>query len=83
MSSSKKVPHILCIGIPVRDGTFRVEHVPERGFKENASHFEEICGGNALNATIGIARLGARASLCGPIGDATEMASRCIFDNLG
>ena len=34
MSSPKKVPHILCIGIPVRDGTFRVEHVPERGFKE-------------------------------------------------
>ena len=82
MSSPKKVPHILCIGIPVRDGTFRVEHVPERGFKENASHFEEICGGNALNATIGIARLGARASLCGPIGDASEMASRFIFDKL-
>jgi sulfofructose kinase len=66
----------------VRDGTFRVERVPERGFKENASHFDEICGGNALNATIGIARLGARASLCGPMGDAGEMASRFIFDKL-
>jgi len=82
MSPPKKIPHILCIGIPVRDGTFRVEHVPERGFKENASHFEEICGGNALNATIGIARLGARASLCGPMGDAGEMASRFIFEKL-
>jgi sulfofructose kinase len=80
--SPKKNPHILCIGIPVRDGTFRVERVPERGFKENASHFDEICGGNALNATIGIARLGARASLCGPMGDAGEMASRFIFDKL-
>jgi sulfofructose kinase len=80
--SPKKNPHILCIGIPVRDGTFRVERVPERGFKENASHFDEICGGNALNAAIGIARLGARASLCGPMGDAGEMASRFIFDKL-
>jgi sulfofructose kinase len=82
MSPPKKVPHILCIGIPVRDGTFRVDRVPERGFKENASHFEEICGGNALNAAIGIARLGARASLCGPMGDAGEMASRFIFTKL-
>jgi sulfofructose kinase len=78
----KKVPHILCIGIPVRDGTFRVERVPERGFKENASSFVEICGGNALNAAIGIARIGGRASLCGPMGDAKEAASRFIFDKL-
>jgi sulfofructose kinase len=78
----KKVPHILCIGIPVRDGTFRVERVPERGFKENASSFVEICGGNALNAAIGIARIGGHASLCGPMGDAKEAASRFIFDKL-
>jgi len=78
----KRVPHVLCIGIPVRDGTFRVERVPERGFKENAGSFVEICGGNALNAAIGISRLGARASLCGPMGDAGEAASRFIFDKL-
>jgi sulfofructose kinase len=76
-------PRILCIGIPVRDLTFRVSGVPARGSKENASHFDEICGGNSLNAAIGIVRLGGRASMCGPMGDAKETASRYIFDQLG
>ena len=48
----RAAPRILCIGIPVRDLTFRVSGVPGRGSKENASHVEEICGGNALNAAI-------------------------------
>jgi sulfofructose kinase len=80
--TSKASPRILCIGIPVRDLTFRVQGVPGRGSKENASHFEEICGGNALNAAIGIARLGGRVTLCGPMGDAGETTSRYIFDKL-
>jgi sugar/nucleoside kinase (ribokinase family) len=75
-------PRILCIGIPVRDLTFRVSGVPGRGSKENATHFDEICGGNALNAAIGIVRLGGRASICGPMGDANEASSRFIFDAL-
>ncbi len=56
--------------------------MPARGSKENASHFDEICGGNALNAAIGIVRLGGRASICGPMGDARETSSRYIFDKL-
>jgi sulfofructose kinase len=75
-------PRILCIGMPVRDLTFRVRSVPARGSKENATHFEEICGGNALNAAIGIVRLGGRASVCGPMGDIHETPSRYIFDKL-
>ena len=75
-------PRILCIGMPVRDLTFRIEELPARGFKVNASHFEEISGGNALNAAIGIVRLGGRASICGPMGDARETSSRYIFDKL-
>src|SRR6266581_201533 len=75
-------PRILCIGIPVRDLTFRVSGVPGRGSKENATHLDEICGGNALNAAIGIVRLGGRASLCGPMGDVRELSSRFIFDKL-
>src|ERR1700737_3801098 len=75
-------PRILCIGIPVRDLTFRVSGVPGRGSKENATHFDEICGGNALNAAIAIARLGGRASLCGPMGDARETSTRFIFEKL-
>ena len=75
-------PRILCIGIPVRDLTFRVHGVPARGSKVNATHLEEICGGNALNAAIAIARLGGRAAICGPMGDAQESASRFIFDQM-
>ena len=75
-------PRILCIGMPVRDLTFRVSGVPGRGSKVNATHFDEICGGNALNAAIGIVRLGGRASICGPMGDARETSSRFIFDKL-
>jgi sulfofructose kinase len=75
-------PRILCIGMPVRDLTFRVGGVPGRGSKENATYFDEICGGNALNAAIGIARLGGRASVCGPMGDIRETSSRFIFDKL-
>jgi sulfofructose kinase len=81
-AASKTPPHIVCIGMPVRDLTFRIEELPERGFKVNASHFEEICGGNALNAAIGIARLGGRASICGPMGDAAETSPRYIFEKL-
>src|SRR3979411_1459883 len=75
-------PRILCIGMPVRDLTFRVPGLPARGSKENATHFDEICGGNALNGAIGIVRLGGRASICGPMGDARETSSRYIFEKL-
>jgi sulfofructose kinase len=75
-------PRILCIGMPVRDLTFRVSGVPARGSKENATHFEEICGGNALNAAIGIVRLGGRASICGPMGDVRDTSDRYILDKL-
>src|SRR5438477_9284402 len=81
-SPRKPAPRILCIGMPVRDLTFRVSGVPARGSKENATHFEEICGGNALNAAIGIVRLGGRASVCGPMGDARDTSDRYIFDKL-
>src|SRR5712672_2340453 len=81
-AAPKIPPRILCIGMPVRDLTFRIQELPERGFKVNASHFDEICGGNALNAAIGIVRLGGRASICGPMGDARETSSRFIFEKL-
>jgi sulfofructose kinase len=82
VAGPKIPPRILCIGMPVRDLTFRVSGVPARGSKENATHFDEICGGNALNAAIGIVRLGGRASICGPMGDARETSSRFIFEKL-
>lgn len=81
-NAGKLPPRILCIGMPVRDLTFRVHGLPARGSKENATHFDEICGGNALNGAIGIVRLGGRASICGPMGDAGETTSRFIFDKM-
>jgi sulfofructose kinase len=81
-STPTVTPGILCIGMPVRDLTFRIEELPGRGMKVNASHFEEICGGNALNAAIGIARLGGRAWMSGPMGDARESSSRYMFDKM-
>src|SRR3954469_25150250 len=80
--AAKRASRILCVGIPVRDLTFRVDELPHRGFKVNASHFEEIAGGNALNAAIGIVRLGGCASICGPTGDVRETSRRYIFDRL-
>jgi sugar/nucleoside kinase (ribokinase family) len=77
-----KTPRILCIGLPVRDLTFRVQDLPARGFKVPAQHFEEIAGGNALNAAIAISRLGGSAAICGPMGDAEEMSSRYIFGKM-
>src|SRR5260370_17869329 len=81
-AAPKIPPRILCIGMPVRDLTFRIDGLPERGFKVNASHFDEICGGNALNGAIGIVPLGRRASICGPMCDAKETSSKDIFQNL-
>jgi sulfofructose kinase len=81
-AAPKIPPRILCIGIPVRDLIFRIQEVPARGSKVNASHFDEISGGNALNAAIGIVRLGGRASICGPMGDARDTSCRTIFDQL-
>ncbi|MHC4052102.1 sugar kinase [Bradyrhizobium sp. 25ACV] len=82
MTASGIAPRILCIGIPVRDLTFRVEAVPTRGSKANASHLAEICGGNALNAAIAIARLGGRVFFAGPMGDARETSSGFILDQM-
>ena len=74
---------ILCIGMPVRDLMFRIGGALAQGSKNPASHFDEICGGNGLNAAIAIARLGGRAALTGPVGDRSEGANRIIFDLLG
>ena len=77
-----KAPKILCIGIPVRDLTYRINELPGRGEKIRAEAFDEIVGGNALNAAIGIVRLGGRALLAGPMGDPGETTSEYIFESL-
>src|SRR5260221_6011974 len=78
-SSAKR---ILCIGMPVRDLVFRVRDLPPRGGKMLADNFDEIAGGNALNAAIGIVRLGGRVLFSGPMGDAEDTADSYIFKQL-
>ena len=70
MSSADAAPrkHVLCTGIAVLDQVFRVEAFPRPEVKTQASEFRSINGGNAANAAVAIARLGARASFAGPLG---------------
>ena len=60
--------HILCTGIAVLDLLFRVKSFPRPEAKTQASEFHTVNGGNAANAAVAIAHLGARASFAGPLG---------------
>ena len=73
---------ILCIGMTVRDLIFRIRDLPPRGAKYPAESFDEIAGGNALNAAIGIVRLGGGVLYTGPMGDAAHKADAYVFDKL-
>src|SRR5262245_47966366 len=78
----KKAPGVLCIGMPVRDLIYHIKDLPGRGEKVRADQFDEIVGGNALNAAIGIVRLGGRALFTGPMGDPSETSADYLFDAL-
>jgi sulfofructose kinase len=60
--------HILCAGMAVLDEVFRVREFPLPDTKAEATEFFAVGGGNAANAAVAIARLGARAAFAGPIG---------------
>lgn len=60
--------HVLCAGIAVLDLVFRVAAHARPDRKTQASEFHTINGGNAANAAVAIAHLGARASFLGPLG---------------
>ena len=68
MSSPDPRKHVLCTGIAVLDLVFRVEAFPRPDVKTQASEFRTINGGNAANAAVAIAHLGARTSFSGPFG---------------
>ena len=79
---NKNAPRVLCIGMPVRDLIYHIKDLPGRGEKVRAGEFNEIIGGNALNAAIGIVRLGGRALFSGPMGDPSETSADYLFDAL-
>jgi len=68
MVSSPDAKRVLCTGIAVVDQVFRVEAFPRAEVKTQASEFRTVNGGNAANAAVAIAHLGARASFAGPLG---------------
>lgn len=67
-SSPEARKHVLCTGIAVVDQIFRVASFPRPEVKTQASEFRTVNGGNAANAAVAIAHLGARASFVGPLG---------------
>jgi sulfofructose kinase len=60
--------HILCAGMAVLDEVFHVREFPAPDTKAEATEFFAVGGGNAANAAVAIARLGARVAFAGPIG---------------
>ena len=76
-------PRILCIGMPVRDLTFNTPGVPGARFQgERDSISTKSAAATRSMRAIGIVRLGGRASICGPMGDAKETSSRFIFEQM-
>lgn len=73
---------VLCVGMPVRDLTFRVDAVPVRGSKIRTDDYVELSGGNAPNAAVGIARLGGEVRLSGPMGDPEEGGAEFIYKTM-
>ncbi|MGO4711895.1 sugar kinase [Bradyrhizobium sp. 2TAF24] len=71
ITADRPSPLILCVGMPVRDLVLRIDTLPSPGRKIRASEFDQICGGNAPNAAVAIARLGGRVRLTGPVGEST------------
>src|SRR5438128_3596816 len=79
---SSGAKRILCVGMVVRDLIFHIRDLPPRGDKELAERFDELAGGNALNAAVGIARLGGEVLFSGPMGDAADKQDKYVFDQL-
>lgn len=64
-----KATRILCAGVSTLDQIFKVQNFPVPGEKTRSLDYTEVSGGNAGNAAIAAARLGARVLLSSPIGD--------------
>jgi len=69
MPSSASKPHILIAGVAVLDFVFQMEAFPDRPDKYRADDATIVGGGNAANAAVAIARLGAHAQLAARLGE--------------
>jgi sulfofructose kinase len=75
---TKAVPRILCAGGAVQDIIMRVDTFPAPGSKVQASDFLVTSGGQAGNAAVAVARLGARCSYIGALGDTDDDVANTI-----
>jgi sulfofructose kinase len=73
-----KAPKILCAGGAVQDIIMRVDEFPAPGGKVQASEFLITSGGQAGNAAVAVARLGAQCSYIGALGDHTDEVANTI-----
>lgn len=63
------MPTILCAGVAVIDFVFHLDEMPRRAEKYRARDASMTGGGNAANASVGVARLGGSARLAARLGD--------------
>lgn len=63
------MPIILCAGVAVIDFVFHLDEMPRRAEKYRATDAAMTGGGNAANASVGVARLGGNARLAARLGD--------------
>jgi sugar/nucleoside kinase (ribokinase family) len=75
---SNAVPKILCAGGAVQDIIMRVDEFPAPGAKVQASEFLITSGGQAGNAAVAVARLGAQCSYIGALGDTDDEVANTI-----
>ena len=73
---------VLCAGIAVEDLVMRVENFPHPGTKVSASEFLFTGGGCAANASVTLARLGARTAFAGPLGGRKDEFSQRVVNGL-
>jgi sulfofructose kinase len=75
-------PNILCVGGAVQDILMHVDKFPHAGSKVQASEFLITIGGQGGNAAVGAARLGAKVSYAGPLGDENDEIANWIVRTL-
>jgi sulfofructose kinase len=72
-------PRILCAGGAVQDNVMRVERFPAPGGKVSATDFVITSGGQAGNAAVAMARLGAHVTYIGALGDENDDVANTII----
>lgn len=79
MTEPKATVRIVCAGGAVQDNVMRVEKFPEPGGKVSATDFIVTSGGQAGNAAVAMARLGARVTYIGAVGDEHDDVANSIL----